>query len=78
MICFWPEVVYDVISSRNVKTVIGYIVVNFEVAIYSSFRDIKKNYYLVTAMVEVAAAADIDDSIKWKRFRVSFKNGMLS
>ena len=38
----WANVVYDVISGRKVKTVLGYIVVNFEVAINSSFREIPK------------------------------------
>ena len=45
--------------------------VNFEVASTNSFRDIKKNHF-VTA--EAAAAADIDDSIQRKRFRVSLNN----
>ena len=43
---------------------------NFEVASFSSFRDIPQNH-LVTATD--AAAADIDDSIKRKRIRVSLK-----
>ena len=34
----WPEVDGDVISSRNVKTVEGYVALNFEVASPSSFR----------------------------------------
>ena len=33
MICFQLEVVYDVISGQNVKTIEGYHVVNFEVAV---------------------------------------------
>ena len=41
-ICFRPEVVYDVISSQNVKTMEAYLVVNFEVASCNTFRDIKK------------------------------------
>ena len=40
MICFRPEVVYGVISGANVKTMEGYLVVNFEVASSNSFRDI--------------------------------------
>ena len=64
-ICCRPEVVYDVISGRNVKTIERYVVVNFEVASSNSFRNIKKNHF-VTA--EAVAAADIDDSIKRKRF----------
>ena len=39
---------------------------NFEVAISNSFRDIQKNYF-------VTAEADIDDTIKRKRIRVSLK-----
>ena len=66
--CFRPEVVYDVISGRNVKTVAGSLVANFEVASSNSFRDIKKNHFVT------AAAAEIDDSIKRKRFRVSLKD----
>ena len=41
-ICFRPKVVYDVISGRNVKTIEGYPVVNFEVASSSCFGDILK------------------------------------
>ena len=58
-ICCRQEVGDDVISSRNAKTVEGYVLVHFEVA--SSFRDIPKNHFMT----------DIDDSIKRKRFRVS-------
>ena len=57
--CCRPEVDCDVIFGRNEKTIVGYVVANFEVAISYSFRDIKKNH-LVTA----EAAADIDDNIK--------------
>ena len=65
-ICCRPEVVYDVISGRNVKTFERYLVINFEVASSNSFRDILKKNHFVTA-------ADIDDSIKRKPFRVSLK-----
>ena len=58
-ICFRPEVVYDAISGRNVKTVEGNILIHFEVASSNSFQDIKKHF--------VTAEADIDDSIKRKR-----------
>ena len=44
-ICCRPEVDDDVISGRNVKTIEGYIVVNFEVASFSSFRDFSKRFY---------------------------------
>ena len=37
------------ISGRKVKTVLGYIAVNFEVASSSSFRDIKKNNFVTVA-----------------------------
>ena len=37
-----PEVDCDVISGRNVKTIMGYIVVKFQVASSSGFGDIKK------------------------------------
>ena len=53
-----PEVVGDVISSENVKTMEGYAVLNFEVASSSSFRDIPKNHFMT------AEEADINDSIK--------------
>ena len=36
--------VYDVISGRNVKTIEGYFVVNFEVDSSNTFRDIKKSF----------------------------------
>ena len=35
-----PQVASDVISSESVKTIGGYVVLNFEVASLSSFRDI--------------------------------------
>ena len=67
-ICFGPEVVYDVISGRNVKTIECNLLLNFEVTSSNSFRDITKNHFVTTA---AAAEADIDDSIKRKRTRVS-------
>ena len=65
-ISFRLEVVVDVISGRNVNTLESYLVVYFEVDSSDSFRDIKKNHF-------VTAEADIDDSIKRKRFCVSLK-----
>ena len=59
------EVDYDVISGQQIKTLEGYLVVNFEAASSNSFRDIPKNQFVT--------AADIDDSIKRKRIRVSLK-----
>ena len=44
-ICCQTEVGDDVISSRTVKTMEGYVVVNFEVAGSNSFRDIPKNTF---------------------------------
>ena len=68
-ICCRPEVVDDVISSRNVKTLERYVAVNFKVASSNSFEIIKKNHF-ETALV------DIDDSIKRKRIRVSLNNAV--
>ena len=65
-ICYRPAVDDDVISGENVKTIEGYTVLNFEVASFSTFRDIKKNHF-------VTAQAEIDDSIKRKRIRISLK-----
>ena len=58
-----PEVAGDVNSChQNVKTIRGYLSVNYEVACSSSFwENIPKNQF-------VMAAADIDDNIKWKCF----------
>ena len=67
-ICCRPEVVYDVISGRNVKTIKTTLRKNLEVASSNSFQDIKKNHFVT------AAEADIDDSIKRKRICVSVKN----
>ena len=67
-ICSRPEVDGDVISGENVKTIEGYALLNFEVASFSGFRDIKKKNNFVTAD---SAAADTDDSIKRKGIRVS-------
>ena len=44
-ICCCPEVDDDVISGRNVKTIAGYIVVDFKVASSSSFRDFPKRLF---------------------------------
>ena len=43
-ICFRTEIAGDVISSGNIKTVEGYAALHFEVASFSSFRDIKKHF----------------------------------
>ena len=44
VICCQLEVADDVISGQNVKTGEGYAVLNFEVANFSSFRDVKKTF----------------------------------
>ena len=38
---FEPEAAGDVISSENVKTIEGYVVLNFEVTSSGSFKDIQ-------------------------------------
>ena len=43
-ICLRPEVVYDVISGRNLKTLYGHLLVNLELASSNSFRDIKNPF----------------------------------
>ena len=53
-------------SGEKVKTVESYSVLNFEVASFSSFRDIEKSN-----SVTAAEAADIDDSSKRKHISVS-------
>ena len=65
VICYRPEVAGDV---ENVKTIEGYVVLNFELASFGSFRDIPKNHFVT------AAEAGIDDSIKRKCIHVSLKN----
>ena len=55
-ICCRSQVPGDVISGGNVKTVEGYAVLNLEVASFWSFRDIKKNHFVMVA------EADIDNS----------------
>ena len=67
VICCWPEAENDVISSQYVKTIEGYVLVNFEVASSSIFLDIQKYHFVM------ATAADISDSFKWKRYHVSLK-----
>ena len=61
-----PEVAGAIISGEIVKTIESYAALNFEVHSFSSFWDIKKNHF-------VTAAADVDDSIKWKCIRISLK-----
>ena len=68
-ICCRPEVAGDVIPGKNVKTIECYAVLDFEVASFSSSRDIKKIHF-VTAAEAVSEVADIDDSIKRKRILV--------
>ena len=47
--------------------------VNFEVASSNNFRDIQNNNFLTAA-----EAADIDDSIKRERIRVSLYNNVIN
>ena len=72
-IFFQPEVVYDVIPGWNIKTIEGYHVVNVEAASSKTLRDIPKKSFRDGGVGE-ATAADIDDSIKRTRFRVSLTN----
>ena len=44
-VCCRPEVAGDVILGESVKTIEGYAVLNFEVATFSSFRDIFKKSF---------------------------------
>ena len=44
--CCRPEVAGDVISGQNVKTIECYVVLNFEVGGFISFRDIKKIHFV--------------------------------
>ena len=69
VICCRHEVSGDVISGGNVKTIEGNALLNFKAACSSSFRDIKINHFVTAAAAE--AAADINDSTKRKRIRVS-------
>ena len=41
-ICYRTEVAGNVISGESVKTIEGYVVLNFDVASFISFRDIQK------------------------------------
>ena len=63
--CGRLEVDCDVISGRNVKTFVGYVVVNFEGVSSSSFQDIPKTIR--------DGGGGHDDSIKRKRIRASLK-----
>ena len=44
---FGQEVAGDVISSQNVKTIEGYVVVNFEVTSCSSFQNIQTSAFCI-------------------------------
>ena len=48
-ICCRPEVSGDVISNKNIKTIEGYDVLNFEVASSTSFIAIQNNNFVTTA-----------------------------
>ena len=53
--CCRPEVAGNVISGRNVKTIENYVLVNFEVASSSSFRDRLKNQFPTTICILMVA-----------------------
>ena len=63
---FRPEIVYDVIYGRSIKTVGGSLMLNVEVAGSNSFRDIPKNQF-------VTAAADIDETIALSENAFAFR-----
>ena len=73
-ICFRPEVVYGVISSRNLRTIESNLGVTFDVASSNSFRDIEKKTFCDGGGGGGGGAADIDNSIKRKRIHISLKN----
>ena len=62
-----PEVDGDAIVCKNVKTIEGNVVANFEVTSSSSFRGIKK--IISWQRRRRWTSTDIDESIKWKCFR---------
>ena len=65
-----PEIAGDVIAGENLNTMERYVALKFDCVSFSCFRDIKNHF--VTA-ADAAKEADIDDSIKRKRIRVSLK-----
>ena len=71
-ICCRPEVAGNVISGLSVKTIDGYSLVNLEIASFNGLGDILKKH-----CVTEEAEAEIDDSIKRKRFRVSLNKSPL-
>ena len=71
VICCRPEVDFDAISGRIVKTIGDYALVNFEVASSKTFRDNKKKL-----KSHFVIAKDIDDMTKWRRIRVSFNEAV--
>ena len=74
-ICCQLELDCAVISGRNVKTIVRYVVINFEVACSNSFRDIQ--FFCKRSNFVTAAKADIDDSIMRKGIRASLKNTVV-
>ena len=49
-----PKVARDVISGRNVKTIEGYEVLNFENASSSSFKSFQKDHFVTVKSATVA------------------------
>ena len=73
-ICCRPEVDANVISSRNVKTIEGYVVVTLKLLLALKFpRYSQKNHFVTAAE---AAPVDIDDRIKRKCFRAFLKKSI--
>ena len=65
----------DVISGRlNVKTIVGYVLVNFEITSFNSFRDMIQKKSFRDGGGDGGGRADIDKSSKRKRIRVSLNN----
>ena len=50
----------EVISSRYINTIVGYIMANFEIASWSSLENNKRNHFVAAAEATVV----IDDSIE--------------
>ena len=64
------EVAGDVLSGDNVTTIVGYAVLNFEVASFSNFPDIKEKSI-------ISVVADIEDALNENAFAFRFKALLL-
>ena len=74
-ICCRPELDCYVVSGRNIKTVVDYVVVNFKAATSSSFRDIKT---LFRDDGGGGGGGRHGDSIKRKRIRISLEKKLAT